>query len=149
MSGSGNINKYKKVLTKIAQECQANYSSNDEAFNNPPKSVTAPFYHASKVHLLNSTESFKLIQNQITFLDCKARNNQNFDKKEKEFLKNLFEVMWWGGQAKGFSEAANLANAYVNGNGGRLKISADVYKRSTIVQTTQKLSNARIDSFTP
>jgi hypothetical protein len=137
---SGDVNRHKKILAKIAQECQANYSSSPtSSFDNPPKSTTAPLYHVGNVHLLDSVSSFKLIQNQIIYLDCKARNKHGFDKKEKEFLKNLFEVMWWGGKIRGFSEAAALADAYVNGKGKTLRISAEVYKTSKIVQTTQSL----------
>lgn len=137
---SNGSNRHKKILAKIAQECQANYSSNSSnPFDKPPKSTTAPLYHVGNIHVLDSVSSFKLIQNQIIYLDCKARNAQSFDSKEKEFLRNLFEVMWWGGKIRGFSEAAALADAYVNGNGKTLKISAEVYKTSKIVQSTQEL----------
>jgi len=37
---------------------------------------------------------------------------------------------------KGYKEAANLANHYVNGKGKLLNINADVYKTSRIVQAT-------------
>jgi len=137
---SSDANRHKKILAKIAQECQANYSSSSSStFDKPPKSTTAPLYHVGNVHVLDSVSSFKLIQNQIIYLDCKARNNEKFDKKEKEFLKNLFEVMWLGGKIRGFSEAAALADAYVNGNGKTLRISVEVYKTSKIVQITQGL----------
>ncbi len=71
----------------------------------------------------------------------------NFDESEKEFLVNLFEVMWWGGKFKGYHEAATLADAYVNGKGKKVKVSAHVYRTSKIVKTTQDLMISFIKDF--
>jgi hypothetical protein len=45
--------------------------------------VTAPLYHLGRIDKLDDASSFALVQNQITFLDCKARNGRAFNDDEK------------------------------------------------------------------
>lgn len=94
---------------------------------------SAPIWHMGKVHKFNSKESFDLLKNTIYYLECKARLNKTFSENEKEFMKELFESMWWGGKLRGYHEAAKLANHYVNGNGTSVRISSEMYKKSVIV----------------
>jgi hypothetical protein len=86
-----------------------------------------------KVALLESKESFDLLQNTIDYLTCKGKLNIAFTDDEKEFMKELFEALWWGGKHHGFHEAAKLANHYVNGRGALLRIPPELYKTSVIV----------------
>lgn len=97
---------------------------------------SAPLWHMGKVALNKSKESFDLLQNTVDYLTCKGKIAKSFTDNEKEFMKELFEALWWGGQYKGFSEAAKLANHYVNGNGKPIKINSKVYKSSIIVTDT-------------
>ncbi len=93
----------------------------------------APLWHMGKVAILESKNSFNLLQNTIDYLACKGKLNKTFSDDEKEFMKELFEAMWWGGKYHGFHEAAKLANHYVNGEGKTLRINPEVYKQSVIV----------------
>lgn len=93
----------------------------------------APLWHMGKVAILESKHSFDLLQNTIYYLTCKGRLKKPFTDDEKEFMKELFESLWWGGKYHGYHEAAKLANHYVNGEGESLKINPDVYKKSIIV----------------
>jgi hypothetical protein len=96
--------------------------------------TNVPLLHIGNVKAFGSKESFDLLQNTIDYLTCKAKNNMSFTDDEKEFMKELFEALWWGGQIKGYKEAAQLANHYVNGKGKTLKISEEVYNKAVIVQ---------------
>ncbi len=96
----------------------------------------APLWHMGKVAILESKNSFDLLQNTIDYLSCKARLKKSFTGDEKEFMRELFEAMWWGGKYLGYREAAKLANHYVNGEGKSLRINPDVYKKSIIVSDT-------------
>jgi len=96
----------------------------------------APLWHMGKVAVFESKESFDLLQNTIDYLSCKARLKKPFTGDEKEFMKEIFEAMWWGGKYLGYREAAKLANHYVNGGGESLRINPDVYKKSIIVSDT-------------
>lgn len=93
----------------------------------------APLWHMGKVVILESKNSFNLLQNTIDYLACKGKLNKRFTDNEKEFMKELFEALWWGGKYHGFHEAAKLANHYVNGKGKPLRIDSEVYKKSVIV----------------
>lgn len=93
-------------------------------------------------HLRDNVDSWTLVQNQITFLDCKARNGASFNADEKEFLVNLYEAMWWGARVRGYKEAGQLADAYVNGGGQVVMISSAAYEGSTIVKTAQDVMKA-------
>ena len=97
---------------------------------------SAPVWHMGKVFLFKSKGSFDLLQNTVDYLECKARLNKDFSQNEKEFMKELFESMWWGGKVRGFYEAAKLANHYVNGNGVYVRLSPEMYKKSVIVSDT-------------
>ena len=97
---------------------------------------SAPVWHMGKVAVFESQSSFNLLQNTIDYLACKGRLSKPFNKDEKEFMKELFEALWWGGKYHGFDEAAKLANHYVNGNGKKLIIKPQVYKKSIIVTDT-------------
>lgn len=97
---------------------------------------SAPLWHMGKVAVFESKESFDLLQNTIDYLTCKGKAGKPFTSNEKEFMKELFEALWWGGKYHGFKEAADLANHYVNGKGKTLTINAQVYKESVIVKDT-------------
>jgi hypothetical protein len=94
---------------------------------------SAPLWHMGKVRAFHSAESFDLLQNTVDYLTCKAKSNRPFTNDEKEFMKEVFEALWWGGKVKGLDEAAMLADHYVNGNGTVVKIDSDVYTSSVIV----------------
>lgn len=81
---------------------------------------------------------FDLLQNAVDYLTCKGQAKMPFTEDEKSFLKSIFEDLWWGGEAKGYPEAAELADHYVNGKGAALKIDAAVYQTSVIVKDTSE-----------
>ena len=83
-----------------------------------------------------SQSNFDVLQSTVDYLTCKAKNQAVFSGRDKEFLKEFFEALWWGGQVKGMKEAAQLANHYVNGGGARLNIDPEVYRTSVIVADT-------------
>jgi len=89
-----------------------------------------------KVAVFESSSSFRLLQYTIDYLTCKGKLNKPFNSDEKEFMKELFDALWWGGKYHGMHEAARLANHYVNGNGNKLIIKPNVYKNSVIVNDT-------------
>ncbi len=93
----------------------------------------APLWHMGKVAVFESKDSFDLLQSTIDCLTCKGKLNKHFAGNEKEFTKELFEALWWGGKQHGFHEAAKLANRYVNGKGQALEIDSEIYKSSVIV----------------
>ncbi len=95
---------------------------------------SAPLWHMGKVAVFESKESFDLLQNTIDYLTCKGKLGKPFTENEKEFMKELFEALWWGGQYHGFKEAARLADHYVNGEGKPLSINPQVYQESVIVK---------------
>jgi hypothetical protein len=97
---------------------------------------SAPLLHMGNVALRKSEGSFTVLQDAIDYLSCKAkaRPKIQFTDDEKEFLIEIFEALWWGGHAKRFPEAAQLANHYVHGSGRKLQIDADVYKSSVVVR---------------
>lgn len=97
---------------------------------------SAPLWHIARAAATRSKSNFQIVQDAIDFLTCKARNAQLFDDDEKEFMKELYEALWWGGRYKGFKEAAQLANHYVNGGGKPLRADAAVYSSSVIVTDT-------------
>jgi len=99
---------------------------------------SAPLWHMGKVAVLESKDSFDLLQNTIDYLTCKGKLNKVFTDNEKEFMKELFEALWWGGRYHGFKEAATLANHYVNGDGKTLNINSKVYTDSVIVSDTMR-----------
>lgn len=104
----------------------------------------APLWHMGKVAVFKSKKSFDLLQNTIDYLTCKGKQGKKFSNDEKEFMKELFEAMWWGGKYRGYAEAAKLANHYVNGGGKSLRITPDVYKKSIIVSDTMVALKAYI-----
>ncbi|WP_444996087.1 hypothetical protein [Aliikangiella sp. IMCC44359] len=97
---------------------------------------SSPLWNMGMAAKFNSSKDFKKIQEASDYLACKARAKLNFSEDDKEFLKELYEAFWWGGQWKGYKEAAQLANHYVNGNGKNFMISSEVYEQSLIVQAT-------------
>lgn len=62
---------------------------------------SAPLWHMGKVAAFESQESFNLLQNTIDYLTCKGKAERAFTKNEKEFMKELFEALWWGGKYHG------------------------------------------------
>lgn len=96
----------------------------------------APLWHMGKVAVFESQQSYDLLQNSVDYLTCKAQQNKPFTNDEKEFMKELFEALWWGGQYHGYRAAAKLADHYVNGNGKTIRIDENVYKDSVIVKDT-------------
>jgi len=118
-----------------------------------PEITSAPLWHMGLVAKFGSASSFKLLQDTIDYLTCKAKAGEAFTEDEKEFLVELYESFWWGGRYKGFHEAAVLANHYVNGNGATVKIDSFVYKNAVIVRDTQTAMKAyiatQLNSSTP
>jgi hypothetical protein len=98
---------------------------------------SAPLWHMGKA-ALGSKESFELLQNTIDYLTCKGKIGKAFTSNEKEFMKEIFEALWWGGKYRELHEAAQLANHYVNGDGKALVINPQVYKESVIVTDIMK-----------
>jgi hypothetical protein len=94
-------------------------------------------YHMGRA-AMGSKSDFDLLQNAIDYLTCKGKAGLTFTDEEKEFLKSLFEDLWWGGEAMGYPEAAQLADHYVNGNGEKLQIDGAVYQSSVIVKDTSE-----------
>ena len=109
---------------------------------------SAPLWHMGKAAVFESKESFDLLQNTIDYLTCKGKAGKQFTGNEKEFMKELFEALWWGGKYHGFNEAAKLANHYVNGDGRILTINAQVYKESVIVKDTMIAIRSHIKDIT-
>lgn len=100
----------------------------------------SPLFNMANVAKRNATGDLKYLQDAADFLTCKAKAKLKFNEDDKEFLKELYEAFWWGGQYKDYKEAAQLANHYVNGEGNGksnpLRINAEVYKTSKIVIAT-------------
>jgi len=100
----------------------------------------SPLFNMAKTAKRNSSNDLKYLQNAIDYLTCKAKAKQKFNNDDKEFLKEIYEAFWWGGTYKGYKEAAQLANHYVNGTGNPktkpFEIKPDVYKKSKIVIAT-------------
>jgi hypothetical protein len=100
----------------------------------------SPLFNMANVAKRDKTSDLKLLQDAVDYLTCKAKAKLAFNSEEKEFLKELYEAFWWGGMYKGYKEAAQLANHYVNGEGNQksnpFRINADVYKSSKIVIAT-------------
>jgi len=100
----------------------------------------SPLYNMAKVAKLESSEDLKYIQDAINYLTCKAMSKLTFTNDEKEFLKEIYEAFWWGGQYSGYKEAARLANNYVNGSGNTqanpFVLNPEVYRTSKIVIAT-------------
>jgi len=105
---------------------------------------SAPLWHMGKVAVFESQDSFNLLQNTIDYLTCKGKLGKVFTDNEKEFMKELFEALWWGGQYHSFKEAAILANHYVNGGGEVLNINSKVYTDSVIVSDAMSALKAHI-----
>lgn len=104
----------------------------------------APLWHMGKVAVFESKPSFDLLQNTIDYLTCKGKTGKSFAEAEKEFMKELFEALWWGGNYRGYREAAKLADHYVNGDGKTLRIDSDVYEESAIVTGAMKALKGHI-----
>ena len=102
----------------------------------------SPLFNLANVAKRNATGDLKYLQDAINYLTCKARTKMEFNNDDKEFLKELYEAFWWGGHYKGYKEAAQLANHYVNGEGNGqanpLKINAEIYRSSKIVIATME-----------
>jgi len=106
----------------------------DSQLNRPPISM-------ARVALADDTSSFKRLQSAINSLAHKAsdrRPRSEWTADEMEFLVGVFDGLFLGGSAKGFSEAAALARHYVSGGGELLKVDENVYRDSRIVRDTAK-----------
>jgi len=108
----------------------------NKCLKNREKIPSAPLWHMGKVAVFESKNSFDPLQNTIDYLTCKGKLSKTFTDNEKEFMKELFEALWWGGQYHSFKEAAKLASHYVNGDGKTLSINSKVYTDSVIVSDT-------------
>lgn len=97
---------------------------------------SSPLWNMARTAKYNSAADFNYLQEALDYLTCKAREKMDFTSDENEFLKEVYEAFYWGGRFKGYKEAANLANHYVNGDGKLLHINAEVYQNSKIVQET-------------
>lgn len=98
----------------------------------------SPLWHMGKAASFGSTGNLKTLQDALDYLTCKAKAKVDFTEDEKEFLVEIYEAFWWGGKYKGYPEAAQLANHYVNGSGKKLKISSVIYEKSPIVKATME-----------
>jgi len=102
----------------------------------------SPLFNMANVAKRNATGDLKYLQDALDFLTCKAKAKMEFNEDDKEFLKEIYEAFWWGGQYKGYKEAAQLANHYVNGDGNGkadpLRINPEVYQTSRIVIATME-----------
>lgn len=96
----------------------------------------SPLWHMARTAKYDSASDLKYLQDALDYLTCKARSKLEFLQEDKVFLKELYEAFWWGGRYKGFPEAAQLADHYVNGGGKTLSINSEVYQKSKIVQAT-------------
>lgn len=92
----------------------------------------------ANVHFTGDKSSQALLQTAVDYLAAKARQHKPFDDAEKDFMRELFSSMYYGGIYKGYYEAALLADHYVTGDGATLYVNADVYRSSVIVQDTMK-----------
>lgn len=110
-----------------------------------PDIPSAPLWHMGKVAGLKSDASLKKLQGAIDYLTIKAKKKLAFEKDEKTFLEEVYESISFGGVFKGYPEAAQLINHYVNGNGVDLTIDAEVYSTSVIVQAVQAVMKAQIE----
>jgi len=97
----------------------------------------SPLFNMVNIAKRNATGDLKYLQDAVDFLACKAKAKMEFSDDDKEFLKEVYEAFWWGGQYKGYKEAAQLANHYVNGYGNGkanpLRIDPEVYQTSKII----------------
>jgi len=98
----------------------------------------SPLFNMANAAVRNSKGDLKSLQDALDYLTCKAKAKMKFYSDEKEFLKEIYEALWWGGKWEGLDEAAKLANHYINNSGNNDKsnpliINADVYKTSKIV----------------
>ena len=102
----------------------------------------SPLYNMARAAKFDSKDDAKYIQDAVDYLTCKAKAKLSFTDDEKEFLKELYEAFWWGGQYKGYKEAAALANHYVNGPGNAQAspyiINSEIYRNSPIVIATMQ-----------
>jgi hypothetical protein len=96
----------------------------------------SPLWNMARAAKYNSAGDSKYLQDALDYLTCKAKVKMDFTSDEKEFLKEVYEAFYWGGRYKGYKEAAELADHYVNGGGKLLRINPEVYQKSTIVQET-------------
>lgn len=108
--------------------------------------TTKPMYHIGKVFSWGSTDSFTLLKDTIDYLDCKGQAAKPFTDSEKEFLVNLYEAFWWGGKTTGLSEAAELANHYVHGEGKEVRLDSFIYENSLIVKDAMKAMKGYISA---
>jgi hypothetical protein len=97
-----------------------------------------PLVNMSKAALFNSKSDFDLLQNAIDYLTCKARLKMAFTDEGRGFLKAIYEDFAVGGRVKGYPEAAELIDHYVDGKGAKLQIDETVYQTSVIVQDTSE-----------
>lgn len=107
----------------------------------------SPLWNMARAAKYNAQTDLKYLQEALNYLTCKARNKLTFEADEKEFLKEVYEAFYWGGRYKGFKEAANLANHYVNGQGRLLTINAEIYSQSKVVQATMKAMKQHIQDL--
>jgi hypothetical protein len=107
----------------------------------------APLWHMGRAAKFGDQKSFQYVQDALDYLTCKARAKMPFEAQDKEFMKEVYEAFYWGGLYKGYKEAAQLANHYVNGGGKLLRINAEVYKNSKIVQATMAAMKAYVSEL--
>jgi hypothetical protein len=112
-----------------------------------PNMPMSPVWHLGKMAAFGNKSSYKLIQDALDHLSCKAKSKAQFEDSEKEFLIEMYEAFWWGGKFKGLPEAAKLANHYVNGGGRPTEVDSYVYQNSPIVQKTQLAIKSYIEDI--
>lgn len=83
---------------------------------------------------------FSEIQRKVDLLEEKAIEKQEFTDEEKEFLKDLYNSLVFGGRLLGYKEAANMLEHYLNASGTPLRINEGIYlENKKVEQAMQKI----------
>ena len=105
-----------------------------------PGSPTWNLISGAVSSLFGSTQNIKEVQYAIDFLDLKAKAKLEFTDPEKTFLKDLYGAFSRGGRLLGRTEAADLAEHYIDVDreidGEPFFIDSEVYETSQIVKDT-------------
>ncbi|MBN1799689.1 MAG: hypothetical protein JW822_14025 [Spirochaetales bacterium] len=81
-----------------------------------------------------ATGDFSELQHRVDLLEQKAIEKQQFTHEEKEFLKDLYGSLVFGGRLLGYKEAANMLDRYLKASGAPLKIAESIYRENKKVQ---------------
>ena len=119
-------------LTKKAQVC----------LQKKAEVPMSPLYHMVMAAKFKKESDFKIVQDALNYLTCKAQAKLPFNRDEKEFLIETYEAFSWGGWWLDYKEASKLAKHYVSMKGGTesnpLMIDPLIYKEAPIVISTME-----------